>query len=159
MNEQDMAESALLGPCGDYCGACAGYTGLVADTAKQLREFLNTYAYKFRSKGAFDFLELTKALQWLTENAGCPGCRQGGGPPFCQVKTCCPEKGLSVCFMCSKLEEVADSDTGERYARFRELGLQGWLREQASNAHKGYEIHLRRTPTLTRQAPEAETKS
>lgn len=159
-----MVKPALPGSCGDYCGACAEYTGLIADTARQLGELVNTYAYEFRSEGVFDFSELTKALQWLTENAGCPVCRRGGGPPSCQVKTCCAEKRLLICFecdefMCSKPEEVAYSDTAERCARFRELCPQAWLREQAIKAHKGYEIHLRRIPTLTRRVPEGESES
>jgi hypothetical protein len=150
-----MSDAELLGPCGDYCGGCAEYTGLVTETARQLKELVETYAYEFRAGGAFDFAELARTLQWLIDNAGCPGCRQGGGTPFCQVKVCAEEKGLSVCFECeefpcSKLEDVADPDTLDRYARFKELGFDTWLCEQASKAADGYEIHLRRVPTLTR---------
>ena len=157
-----MSERELLGPCGDYCGGCAEYIGLVADTARQLKELLQTYAYEYRCQGAFDFAELARALQWIVDNAGCPGCQQGGGPPSCQVKACSAEKGLSLCFECedfpcSKLEEVSDPDTTERRSRFKELGFDAWLREQADMAREGYEIHLRRVPTLTR--PAADRKS
>jgi len=178
-----MSDRDLLGPCGDYCGGCAEYIGLITDTARQLKEFLDTYAYEYRSQGAlarqlkefldtyayeyrsqgaFDFAEFARALQWVIDNGGCPGCQQGGGPPSCQVRACCAEKGLSVCFECesfpcSKLEEVSDPDTMERYGRFKELGLDAWLREQARKAREGYEIHLRRVPTLTRRAADQES--
>ena len=69
-----MSEAELLAPCGDYCGGCAEYTGLVTETARQLKELLETYAYEMRAGRAFDFAELTRALQWLIDNAGCPGC-------------------------------------------------------------------------------------
>ena len=126
--------------------------------ARQLKELLETYAYEVRAGGAFDFAELIRTLQWLIDNAGCPGCRQGGGPPFCQVKVCAGERGLSVCFECeefpcSKIDEVADPDTLDRYTRFKELGFDEWLGEQASKAGDGYEIHLRRVPTLRRGSP------
>ena len=57
-----------------------------------------------------------------------------------------------------KLEEVADPDTDERCARFNELGFEAWLREQVVNARQGYEIHLRRIPTLTRSAAGVESE-
>ena len=162
MSKRDVADRELLGPCGDYCGGCAEYIGLITDTARQLKEFLDTYAYEYRSQGAFDFAEFNRALQWVIDNGGCPGCQQGGGPPSCQVRACCAEKGLSVSFECesfpcSKLEEVSDPDTMERYGRFKELGLDAWLREQARKAREGYEIHLRRVPTLTRRAADQES--
>jgi len=119
-----------------------------------MREFAGLYGFEFRSEGAFDFKQFTMGLEWFVENAKCPGCRQGGGPPWCEVRKCCFEKELSICFECeefpcSKFKEYADPDTMDRYKRFMEIGLEKWVVEQAQKAMKGYEIHLQKVASLT----------
>jgi len=32
------------------------------------------------------------------------GCRDGGGPPFCQIRKCCQEKKITGCWECSEPE-------------------------------------------------------
>ena len=153
MNEQD-----LVAPCGDYCGGCAQYNGLAVALAEHLRALADLYGFEFRARGSFDFGEFLKGLDWFITHATCPGCRDGGGPAWCQVKGCSAEKGLLLCFdcdefPCSKLDEVADPDTMERYHRFRELGSPAWIDEQAHRAEQGYEIHLRKVIPLRRNGP------
>jgi hypothetical protein len=118
-----------------------------------MRDLADLYGFEFRSQGAFDFKEFLKGLEWFTVHATCPGCREGGGPPWCQVKDCCLERGWRVCFECDdfpcpKVKEVADPDTMDRYHRFRELGRDAWVAEQARRAEQGYEIHLRKVVRL-----------
>ncbi|UCC73972.1 MAG: DUF3795 domain-containing protein [Gemmatimonadota bacterium] len=151
-----MGENHLVAPCGDYCGGCAQYNGLAVALAEHLRELADLYGFEFRSQGAFDFGEFLKGLEWFAANATCPGCREGGGPSWCRVKECCLEKGLEVCFHCddfpcSKIDEVADPDTMDRYRRFQELGSEAWTDEQRSRAEQGYEIHLRKIVSLGRK--------
>ncbi|MCK4322639.1 DUF3795 domain-containing protein, partial [candidate division WOR-3 bacterium] len=93
-----MGKYDLVAPCSDYCGGCGQYNGLIIETAKQMREFAKLYGFEFRSKGTFDFKQFMKGLKWFIENAKCPGCQQGGGPAWCEVKKCCFEKGLRICF-------------------------------------------------------------
>jgi len=148
-----MGEYDLVAPCGDYCGGCGQYNGLISETAKQMREFADLYGFEFRSEGEFDFQQFVKGLEWFIENARCPGCRQGGGPPQCEAKGCCLEKGLRICFECEefpcpKIEIVADPDTMDRYKRFKEIGFEKWVEEQAQKAKEGYEIHLRKVASL-----------
>ena len=103
--------------------------------------------------GALNFKQLVKGLEWFIENAKCPGCRQGGGPAWCEVKKCCFEKELRICFECeefpcSKIRDVADPDTMDRYERFKEIGFEKWVGEQAQKARESYEIHLQKVASL-----------
>lgn len=74
-----MERYELVGPCGDYCGGCGQYSGLISETAKQMRELADLYGFEFRSEGVFDFKQFLGGLEWFIENSKCPGCRQGGG--------------------------------------------------------------------------------
>lgn len=150
-----MGKYDLVAPCGDYCGGCGQYNGLICETAKQMREFADLYGFEFRSEGTFNFEQFVKGLEWFIENAKCVGCRQGGGPPspWCEVKKCCFEKGLRICFECeefpcSKIKNVADPDTMDRYERFKKIGFEEWVEEQRQKAKEGYEIHLQKVATL-----------
>ena len=148
-----MGEYDLVAPCGDYCGGCGQYNGLIIETANQMKEFAELYGFEFRSKGAFDFKQFVEGLHWFIENAKCPGCRQGGGPPWCEVRKCCSEKGLHICFECEefpcpKFMEYADPDTMDRYNRFKEIGFEKWVEEQTLKANEGYEIHLQKVASL-----------
>jgi hypothetical protein len=142
-----MQNYDLVAPCGDYCDGCGQYNGLIVETVKQMREFADLYGFEFRAEGAFDFEQFVEGLEWLIENTKCPGCQQGGGPPGCEVRKCCFEKGLRICFeceefSCSKIKEYADPDTMDRYKRFKEIGFEKWVEEQVQKAREGYEIHL-----------------
>ena len=153
-----MEKYDLVAPCGDYCGGCGQYNGLIIETAKQMREFAELYAFEIRSEGAFYFKQFVKGLEWFIKNAKCPGCRQGGGPPWCEVKKCCFEKGLRICFECeefpcSKIKEYADPDTMDRYKRSKEIGFEKWVEEQRQKAKEGYEIHLQKVADLKPMAP------
>jgi len=144
-----MEKYDLVAPCGDYCGGCGQYNGLIVETAMQMREFAELYGFEFRSKGAFDFKQFGKGLDWFIENAKCPSCQQDGGPHGCEVRKCCSEKGLHICFEyeefpCPKFKEYADPDTMDRYNRFKEIGFEKWVEEQMQKAKKGYEIHLQK---------------
>jgi len=150
---EKMEKYDLVAPCGDYCGGCGQYNGLIVETARQMREFAELYGFEFRSKGAFDFKQFVKGLDWFIENAKCPSCQQDGGPPGCEVRKCCSEKGLHICFECEefpcpKFKEYADPDTMDRYNRFKEIGFEKWVEEQMQKAKKGYEIHLQKVASL-----------
>jgi len=148
-----MEKYDLVGPCGDYCGGCGQYNGLIVSTAKQMREFADLYGFEFRSKGVFDFKQFVKGLEWFTNIGKCPGCQQGGGMPGCEVKKCCFGKGLRICFECeefpcSKSKDTAHSDTMDKYERFKDIGFEKWVEEQEQKTREGYEIHLQKVVTL-----------
>ena len=45
-----MGKYDLVAPCGDYCGGCGQYKGLIIETAKQMREFADLYGFEFRAE-------------------------------------------------------------------------------------------------------------
>ena len=148
-----MEKYDLVAPCGDFCGGCGQYNGLIIETAKQMREFAELYGFEFRSEGAFDFKQFVKGLKWFIDDARYPRCRQGGGPAWCEVKKCCVEKGSPICFECeefpcSKIKEYRDPDAMDRYKRFKEIGFEKWVEKQAQKAKEGYEIHLQKVASL-----------
>jgi len=148
-----MEQYELVAPCGDYCGGCGQHNVLIRETAKQMREFADLYGFEFRSEGAFDFEQFVKGLEWFIDNAKCSMCRQGGGIPWCEVKKCCFEKQLRICFECeefpcAKFKEYEDPDTMDRYKRFKQIGFERWANEQRQKADEGYEIHLQKIATL-----------
>jgi hypothetical protein len=146
-----MENYDLVGPCGDYCDGCGQYNGLIRQTALQMRDFADLYGFERRSKGAFDFNEFVKGLEWFINVDGCPGCRER--VRRCIVRDCCSEKGLRICFECnefpcSDMENVTDPDTIDRYRRFKEIGFERWIEEQRQKVDNGYEIHLRKEVSL-----------
>jgi hypothetical protein len=38
---EKMKKYDLVAPCGDYCGGCGQYNGLIVETAKQMQEYRN----------------------------------------------------------------------------------------------------------------------
>jgi len=50
-----MANYVLVAPCGDYCGGCGQYNGLIVETARQIRELASLYGFEFRSEGGVRF--------------------------------------------------------------------------------------------------------
>ena len=50
-----MARYDLVAPCGDYCGGCGQYNGLIVETARQMSEFAALYGFEYRSEGGVRF--------------------------------------------------------------------------------------------------------
>ena len=57
-----MTNYDLVAPCGDYCGGCGQYNGLIVETARQMRDFANLYGFEFRAEDAFDFRQFENEI-------------------------------------------------------------------------------------------------
>jgi hypothetical protein len=107
-----MGNEKLITYCGLYCGDCYGYQGKIASLAGKLNEELNNANFKknadhfatlpfFKEFKNYDsFVKLLKTLEGLT----CEGCRDGGGPPFCEIRKCCGEKEIMGCWECGEFK-------------------------------------------------------
>ena len=57
-----MGKYNLVAPCGDYCGGCGQYNGLIVETARQMNDFAALYGFEFRSERAFDFKQFVNEI-------------------------------------------------------------------------------------------------
>ena len=52
--DEDMNDNTkLLAYCGLYCGDCAGYSGEIADRAKDLKKVIEKYKFELTAKSMF----------------------------------------------------------------------------------------------------------
>ena len=95
--------------CGLCCLDCPGYTGTIADLARDLRKELRSAQYEKIAAAIADapfgkpFANYDKCYELLGAMVKfrCKkGCRNGGGPPFCQIRKCCKEKEIAGCWEC-----------------------------------------------------------
>jgi len=105
--------SHLVTYCGLCCLDCHGHTGKIADLARDLCKELRQVKYeKFAdaiSKAPigkpFEHYQQCYDLLGAMVKFRCKkGCRNGGGPPFCQIRKCCQEKEIMGCWECSEPE-------------------------------------------------------
>lgn len=140
-----MKESTdLLAYCGFYCGDCLGYTGVIADTAQELMEILETYKFEQTAEYVFpnelcEYDKFCEMLGFMT-CLRCTGiCRQEGGvqPSSCVVKNCCIEKGFFACYECDDFETCDTFGSLHKGLHInaclknmrgiREMGLEAWI--------------------------------
>lgn len=142
-NGNNVEKEHLITYCGLYCGDCHGFTGRVADLARDLRKELRQTKFKkfadFMSQ--YSWAEIFKEYDACYEVLGqmvkfrCrKGCRAGGGPPFCKMRKCCGKKGLAGCWECEDFETC-------EHLKFLE-GVHG-------------DAHLKNLRIIKRKGPEA----
>ncbi|MBE9501487.1 MAG: DUF3795 domain-containing protein [Dehalococcoidia bacterium] len=104
-----MAEAktdALIAYCGLDCSRCFGYTKTISEASKGLRRTMRAEKIKqvwpsIPFLGDYDsFKKTLDALAGLR----CGGCREGGGPPWCKIRTCCLKRGYESCAQCDEFE-------------------------------------------------------
>jgi hypothetical protein len=129
--------------CGLYCGLCAA-RGRIPQRAAALQEAMTEEGWPFWGADIPGFAEFWRFLKGLHADGGCPGCRAGGGPPFCQIRHCARQRSLELCsqcpdFPCPRLEAlnaiyptlIADN------RRLQAVGLEQWLSEQEERVRRG----------------------
>jgi hypothetical protein len=113
MNMEEIEGENLIAYCGLYCGDCHGHLGKIPDLARDLRKELRAAQYaKFAALLAeqgwgkiFEHYDHCYELLGAMMKFRCKiGCRQGGGPPYCKIRTCCQTKELEGCWQCEEFE-------------------------------------------------------
>jgi hypothetical protein len=109
LNENYAIVKDQVAPCGLRCGECNLGNGSVAETAINLKKYIQTYglpswAHELPGGVNIDFKLLDQNLIWLASFLKCPGCIRGGGNPDCPIRLCSKEKGLSSCAQCDDLK-------------------------------------------------------
>ena len=145
MDSEDVDKLKLVTYCGLYCELCAE-RGRIPKQADVLRASMTKEGYELWSKEIPCFNEFWKFLTNLCDpEKACPGCREGGGPPFCSIRKCAREREVDVCvfcenYPCERIEMLAKGyptliPDGER---LKEIGIEAWLGEQKERAKTGF---------------------
>jgi hypothetical protein len=138
----------LTAYCGLYCGACDIYQKRIGQSGNELKKVLDAYRFEEISTqvpGLGNYEAFHKVLNTLVTIFGqCSGCPKGGGPPQCEIRNCCREKGHKACAECSsvpceKLKIMLDSypQLGQDLKEIKKSGLEKWSQEQQRKVDKG----------------------
>jgi hypothetical protein len=109
MNEQEKA----VAYCGLFCEECFSYKGSVADLARDLRKELRSCRFDKTAEGLStlpffkdfeDYETCYKVLGAMVKLRCRKLCRNGGGNPYCKIRTCCERKGYDGCWECDDFE-------------------------------------------------------
>ena len=112
MNESNDISSVAY--CGLCCLDCHGYTGRVADLARDLRKELRAYKYdKFAhsmaalsfGKAFQDYDKCYDVLGAMVKMRCGKTCRTGSGNPTCKIKNCVTKKKIQGCWECNEFEK------------------------------------------------------
>ena len=140
-----MDDLKLITYCGLYCELCAN-RGRIPQQAKALKESMFKEGYDKWGSPIPAFNDFWKFLSYLCDpNTGCPGCRQGGGPPECTIRKCALEKKIDVCIFCRDYPCKRVLGLAKGYPtliadgkRMKEIGIETWVKEQEERAKTGF---------------------
>jgi hypothetical protein len=136
-------QKEMLAYCGLYCGDCGGYSGEIAESAKNLDRVLKKYKFERTSQSLFsnelkEYDKFSTMLQFMT-SMKCPTiCRKRkDGETTCEIRKCCRKKGFYTCSECDSFESCEKLKTMENLHRdsciknlknIREKGIETWLK-------------------------------
>lgn len=136
----------VIACCGLCCLDCHGYTGKIADLARDLRKELRAAKYdKFAesisaspfAKAFGKYPECYELLGQMVKFRCKKGCRKGGGPPFCKIRKCCQEKNIPGCWECTTWEQceklvflnaVHGDAHRKNLAAIKKKGIEGFIK-------------------------------
>jgi hypothetical protein len=148
-----MSANNLVTYCGVYCGYCGRWheNAVIARLATELAELVDLHGYQHwmpTSVREFDYGEFRKALGFFSKKDSwliCyKGCTYGDGRPNCEIRDCCRERGLDLCFECEEFpcDTVKDNKRMVESAReYKKIGKEERLHQQVKKAREGYELH------------------
>ncbi len=124
--------------CGLDCTACQGRMDVIRDRAAALNEAFEAANIAEISK-EIPFMRFHyRGYKKITEffSTPCPGCRQGGGNPFCSIRRCAKKRGYETCAECEELcrrfkplfRIHRDGEIQRNIEEIREKGLEGVVR-------------------------------
>jgi len=131
--------------CGVYCELCSA-RGRIPKQAAALRETMAKEGWGHFGNEIENFKQFWEFLTNLSDKSkACPGCRAGGGPPFCGIRKCAQKKGVELCadceeFPCHRIEGLAKGYINliPDMKRMKEIGFDKWFEEQQERAKTGF---------------------
>jgi hypothetical protein len=111
--------SKAISFCGLFCLDCPGYTGSIADLARDLRQELRRTRFDLTAdymaelhvfKEFKDYRTCYEVLGAMVKFRCRRLCREGGGNPYCKIRKCCQKKGMEGCWECAGFAECEKLD-------------------------------------------------
>ena len=135
------ADDTAVAYCGLCCDDCFAHKGRLAEMAKEMRQELRAERFDITVKGLpfpvfKKYPECYEVLGALVKLKCRPGCRGGGGNPFCAVRRCAQKKGYEGCWQCDVFTECKKLDflkanhgdaCLKNLARLKKSGVEGFL--------------------------------
>ena len=108
--QRSAVDKNLVTFCGLYCGDCPGYTGVLADTARDLRKTLrhtrfDIFAREFPTKQFKHYAECYECLGAMMKMRCRQKCRDRGSNAKCKIRRCCLKRGYEGCWECAEFED------------------------------------------------------
>lgn len=139
----------LAAYCGLYCGACDIYQKRISQAGSELKKVLDAMDFSEISPqvpGLEDYETFYKVLNTLIAFFGqCVNCQKGGGNPYCEIRTCCREKGFKTCaecpsLPCDKIKVILDGYplASESLKEIQSIGLEKWCQKEQEKVNKGF---------------------
>lgn len=140
-----MSELRLVTYCGLYCGLCSARSR-ICKQAQALRASLLREGYDAWGQDLPNYKEFRAFLDLLSDpDRSCPGCRAGGGPPFCGIRKCAKARGVDTCPQCNDYPCHRISALGAGYPtlivdgrRLVKIGICAWIAEQEERTRTGF---------------------
>lgn len=141
-----MEKLTFVTYCGLYCGLCTA-RNRIPHQAKALRGTMAKGGYEQWAPEVLPgFTGFWKFLNNLCDpDKTCPGCRQGGGPPFCGIRKCAQKRNVETCPLCNEFPCHRINELARGYItlipdgkRLKEKGIDAWIDEQEERAKTGF---------------------
>lgn len=140
-----MDDLRLVTYCGLYCDLCS-QRARTPQQAKALKDTLKKEGFEFWGKDLPGYEQFWTLLGNLSDtDKSCPGCRQGGGNPGCEIRKCIKEKKLDVCSFCEEYPCEKINGLCKIYptlitdgTRLKQVGTETWLEEQKARKETGF---------------------
>jgi len=149
MDKTGPEEMKYVTYCGLYCGLCSS-RGRIPQQSRVLRDSMVKDGYdQWGEQYLPNFKEFWTFLNARCEpDKCCPGCRQGGGNPECDIRKCAQKRNVEICVNCDDYpcERISGiSGLGKIYPtliadgqRLKEIGIDRWVQEQKKRAETGF---------------------
>jgi hypothetical protein len=145
MHESETESLQYVTYCGLYCGLCS-QRARIPQQAKSLRDSMAEDGFDQWGQDMPNFKEFWSFLnQWCDLKNCCPGCRQGGGNPGCEIRKCAQQRNVEFCPSCEDYPCDRISELGKIYPvliadgrRLKEIGVDLWIPEQEKRAETGF---------------------
>lgn len=140
-----MSDEKLVSYCGLYCGDCHGYTGSIADLARDLRKELRKARFdKVAEAVPFkEFENYPECYECLgaMANLRCKGCREGFRAKYCNIAKCAEKNKYEGCWECDEFETCKEFEflkpvhkdaNLKNLRKIKRQGVEGFLKGKIS---------------------------